>query len=113
MILILKIIKLPNKLALGKNNNNRSALKKNNNDNKINRFSDSGNDIKYTKKLKKPKNQKLCKLGKLKSEKLFKFQNLAKLKKKLLKSGNLLNFNTKKTDPSFLTFDNKIIFNNL
>ena len=40
-----------------------------------------------------------------------KFQKLAKLRKKLSKKKNLLNFNAKKTGLSFLTFDTKIVFN--
>ena len=47
----------------------------------------------------------------LKTRKLFKSQKLAKLEKKLLKSRNLPNFNTKKNKPSFLTSKAKIVFN--
>ena len=53
------------------------------------------------------------KLGKLKSEKLFKFQKLAKSRKRLSKNRNLSHFSTKKTRPSFLTFGIKKTFNYL
>ena len=78
----------------------KSTLKwlKVNND-KISRFNDDDSK-KITKKLEK-----------LKSKKLFKSQKLAQLGKKLIKNGNLLNFGTKKTRPSFLTFSIKEIFN--
>ena len=45
--------------------------------------------MEYTKK-----SRKLFKLGKLKSKKIFKSWNLAKSRKKLLKSENLINFGT-------------------
>ena len=51
---------------------------------------------KLIKKFVKPKIEKL-----LKSKKLSKSQNLAKSRKILLKSGNLSNFSTIKTRPSF------------
>ena len=38
---------------------------------------------------------------------------MIKLKKKLLKSGNLLNFDTKKNEPSFLTPNARTAFNYL
>ena len=44
---------------------------------------------------------------------MFKSQNSAKLKKKLLKSENLANFDTMKTGPKFLTFNTKTNFNYL
>ena len=50
---------------------------------------------------------------KLKSKKLFKSQNLVKSEKKLSKIENLPNFNIKKVESSFLTFDAKIAFNYL
>ena len=42
-----------------------------------------------------------------------KSQNSAKLGKKLLKSENSTNFDATKTEPKFLTFDTKIVFNRL
>ena len=48
-----------------------------------------------------------------KTRKLSKSQKLAKSKKKLSKSGNLLNFDTKKNKPSFLTPDARIAFSYL
>ena len=54
------------------------------------------------------KYRKLSKTGKL-----FKSQKLAKLRKKLSKNENLLNFNAKKNGPSFLTPDARMTFNYL
>ena len=48
-----------------------------------------------------------------KTRKLSKCQKLAKSGKKLLKSGNLSNFNAKKNGLSFLTLNGKITFNHL
>ena len=74
---MLKITQLPNKLTFGRNNNNKLVFRENNGNDEVNRFSISDNGMKYTKKFKKFKNKKL-----------FKSQNLAKLRKKLLKSRN-------------------------
>ena len=49
--MILKIIKLFDKLAPSKNNNTRLVFRKNNNNDEINKFGISSNDIKYAKKL--------------------------------------------------------------
>ena len=57
------------------------------------------------------KSGKLSKLRKLKSEKTSKFQNLAKLRKKLLNSWNLTNFDTTEAKLKFLTPDAKTTFN--
>ena len=58
--------------------------------------------------------EKLSKIGKLsKFQKLSKSQKLAKSRKKLSKSGNLPNFNTKENRPSFLTPDARMTFNYL
>ena len=52
------------------------------------------------------------KYGKLlKTRKLFKFQKLAKLGKKILKSRNSLNFDNKKNEPSFLILKVRVTFN--
>ena len=59
------------------------------------------------------KNLKLSRSENLKSEKLSKFRKLAKSGKKLLKSKNSFNFDTKKNGPSFLTLNAKMIFNRL
>ena len=48
-----------------------------------------------------------------KTRKLPKFQKLAKSRKKLLKSGNLPNFNAKKNRPSFLILNTRTTFNYL
>ena len=48
-----------------------------------------------------------------KSEKTFKFQNLAKSRKKLLKSGNLTNFDATEARSKFLTPNAIIAFNRL
>ena len=104
--MILKIIRLPIKPALSKNNNNKLAFKKNNSNSKVNKSSISNNSIKYAKKSKK-----LSKSRKSKSEKTFKSQNLAKSRKKLLKNGNLSNFSIIKVGLRFLTFNAKITFN--
>ena len=98
--MILKTIEPCNKPGFSKNNGNELDFKKNYSNNKINRFGVSSNDIKYTEKSRK-----------LKSKKLFKFQNSAKLEKKLSKSENWINFDTKKAESSFLIFDAKTIFN--
>ena len=76
---MLKIIKLFNRPTLSKNNNSKSIFKKNNGNSKINKFGVNNKDIKYVNKSRK-----------LKSKKLFKSQNLAKLEKKLLKIRNYL-----------------------
>ena len=102
LTLILKIIKLSNKLASSKNNNSKSASEKNDSNNEVNRF---GNiDVKYIKKLKKSK--KLSKSRKSKSEKLVK-------SKKLSKSENFPNFGAKKAESIFLTLGTKRAFNYL
>ena len=60
------------------------------------------------------KYRKLSKIEKLsKFQKLSKSQKLVNSGKKLLKSGNLSNFNAKKNGPSFLTPNNKTAFNQL
>ena len=59
------------------------------------------------------KTEKLSKSRNLKGKKLSKFQKLARSEKKLLKSGNLPNFNIKKTEPSFLTLKARAAFNHL
>ena len=48
-----------------------------------------------------------------KTRKLSKSQKSAKLRKKLSKSGNLANFNSKKNKPSFSTPDARMAFNRL
>ena len=62
----------------------------------VNRFGISGS-VEYTKK----------------SEKMSKFWNLAKSKKKSSKSGNLTNFDATEARPKFLTPDIKTAFNRL
>ena len=50
---------------------------------------------------------------KLKGQKLFKSQKPAKSGKNLSKSGNLLNFNAKNSEPSFLTPKTRVAFKRL
>ena len=69
--------------------------------------------MKYTKKSGKWEGQKISKLEKLKSKKMFKFQNLAESGKKLLKSENLPNFDVMKARSKFLTSNIKTTFNYL
>ena len=61
----------------------------------------------------KDNNKLTKKFIKLKTKKLSKLQKLAKLRKKLLTNENLLKFDIKKTEPSFLTFNTRIAFNYL
>ena len=96
------------KLAFNRNNNNRLAFKKNYGNDEVDRFGVGKNSIKYAKKL-----EKLFKLGKSKSKKTFKSQNLAKSRKKLLKSENLTNFDATKARPKFLISDARTAFNHL
>ena len=63
-----------------------------------NKISGIKNSNKSIEKFVKPKSKKLFKL-----KKLLKFQNLAKSKKKLSKSENLSNFDTKEIRSSFFT----------
>ena len=85
-----------------KNNGSKQVLRKNNGNNKVDRF--DGNSIEYAKKLEKLKTSKLSKLQKSKNKKLAK-------SKQLSKSRNSLNFSTKKTKSSFLTFGTREAFN--
>ena len=59
------------------------------------------------------KSQKLSKSRKSKSEKTSKSWNLAKLRKKLSKSGNSTNFDATEDGPKFLTPDARTAFNRL
>ena len=102
---MLKMTGLCDKPAPGKNNGSKSAFNKINNKKPVFRRNDANSDIdrlsvsndgvKYAKKS-----------GKLKSQKLAKFQ-------KLLKSGNSPNFGTIKAEPNFLTPSAKEVFNHL
>ena len=95
-------------LASNKNNNSKPASKKNNSNNEIDRFGINKNSVEHAKKL-----RKLSKLKKSKSKKMSKFQNLAKSKKILSKSGNSTNFNATKAGPKFLTPYTRTAFNHL
>ena len=97
-----------NKSASSRNNNNKPVFRKNNGNSEINGLGIDRNDMKHIKK-----SGKLSKSGKLKSKKMSKSWNLAKLRKKLSKSENSTNFNAIKAEPKFLTFDAKTIFNHL
>ena len=115
---MLKTIRLPDKpvfsrnngsrLTSNKNNNNKLALRKNNDNSKDNEFGINRNSVKYAKK-----SEKLSKLRKSKGKKISKFQNLAKSRKKLLKSGNPSNFNATEAALKFLTSDARTAFNHL
>ena len=88
---MLKTTKSFDKLVSGKNIGSRSAssindnsrltFQRNNGNNEVNEFGVDKNNIEHAKKSQKSK-----------SKKMFESQNLAKLGKKLLKSGNLTNF---------------------
>ena len=89
------------KPVFSRNNSNKLAFKRNNGNSKV---GFDGDNIKYAKKSKKLKNQKLTKS-----------QNLSKSRKlkseKLSKSENSPNFNATKVEPSFLTLNAKTAFN--
>ena len=109
---MLKMSKLSNELNPAKNNgkrpasnkNNKSTLvsKKNDSNDEVNRF--GGNSVKYAKK--SEKSEKLSKSKKLERKKLAK-------SKKLSKNENSPKFHIKKAGPSFLTPNNKMVFNRL
>ena len=84
----------------------KPAFKTNNGNNIV--FEFDSNNIKYAKKL-----EKLSKSKKLKSKKIFRFQNLAKSRKELSKSKKSPNFIAKKDESIFLIFNTKKIFNYL
>ena len=95
------------KSAFNRNNNSSPASKRNNGNNKIDEC--GSNDIEHTKKS-----------GKLKGQKLAKFQKLSKLGKlkrkklkKSLKTGNSPNFDAIEAGSSFLNPNAKITFNRL
>ena len=100
------------KSASSRNNDSKSAFGRNDGNGKIDKFGVDRNDVKHAKKSRKTfKSRKLSKSGKSKSEKTSKSWNLAKLGKKLSKSGNSTNFNTTANGPKFLTLDPRITFN--
>ena len=78
----------------------------NDGDNKVDRFGVGGNGMNYIKK-----SGKLSKSRKSKSKKTSKSRNLAKLRKKLSKSENSINFDTIEDGPKFLTPNARIAFN--
>ena len=112
LTLMLKMTRSADKPAFSKNDGSRSASSwnndskpasgKNDGNDEFSRFGSNG--IKHAKKS-----------GKSKSEKLAKSQKLSKYKseksKKSSKSGNLPNFNTIETGPSFLIPDARAVFN--
>ena len=115
---MLKITRLPNKLAPNRNNNSKSASNKNDNSRPVSEKNDGNseidgfgvgkNGVEHAKKL-----GKLSKSGKSKSKKTSKSWNLAKSRKKLSKSGNSTNFNATEARPKFLTPNAKTAFNYL
>ena len=80
------------KSASSRNDDSRPASRRNNGNGEVNRFGVGRNGVEHAKKL-----------GKSKSEKTSKSQNLAKSGKKLSKSGNLTNFDAIEDKPKFLT----------
>ena len=115
---MLKTIGLPDKPAPSRNNGSRlascgnddskSVSQRNNGNSEVDRFGVSENNMEHAKK-----SIKLSKLGKSKSKKMSKFRNLAKLRKKLSKSGNFTNFDTTKNKSKFFTPDARTAFNRL
>ena len=95
----LKTIRSLNKPAFRRNNNNKLSFRKNNGNSKTDGFNISINDIEYTKKLGKSKDQKLSKLQK------------APKSKKLSKSKYLPKFNIREIRPSYLNSSNRKTFN--
>ena len=91
-----------------KNNNSRPIFSRNDGNGEVDGFVISENGVEHAKKL-----GKLFKSRKSKSEKMSKSRNLAKLRKKLSKSGNLTNFNVTKDRPKFLTPNARISLNHL
>ena len=85
-----------NKLASSRNNNIRPASGRNNSNGEVNDFRVGGNDIEHAKK-----SEKLFKLGKSKSKKTFKSQNLAKSEKICHKVGIQLILILQRPDQSF------------
>ena len=101
-----------NKSASHRNNNSRPVSGKNNGNGEVDEFDDGENDVKHAKKSgKTSKSRKLSKSGKLKGEKTFKSQNLAKSRKKLSKSGNSTNSDATKDGSKFLTPNARTAFN--
>ena len=80
-------------------------------DGEIDKFDVGSGGKEIAKKSGKLKSQNLSKLKNLKGEKLSKSQKSAKLRKKVSKSGNSLNFGAIKARPKFLTSDTRITFN--
>ena len=109
---MLKTIGSPNKpapsrndgsrLTSSKNNNNKPASRKNDGNGEVDGFGVGRNSVEYAKKSEKSK-----------SKKMSKSQNLAKLRKKLLKSGNSTNFDATEDGPKFFIPDARIAFNRL
>ena len=103
-----------------KNDNSKPVFRKNDGNGKVDGFGISENGMEHAKKSGKTsksqklfKSKKLSKSGKSKSEKTSKSWNLAKSRKKLLKSGNPTNFDATEVRPKFLTPDARIAFNHL
>ena len=100
--------------AFSKNNNSKLTSRKNNSNDKVNRFGIGENVMEHNKKLGKLcRSKKLSKLGKSKSEKMFKSQNLIRSGKKLSKSGNSTNSHVMETKPKFLYCNARIALNYL
>ena len=121
---MLKTIRSPDKpdasrnnrsrLVFSRNNNSRPASGRNDGDGEVDRISVSGNGVKHAKKSEKAsKSLKLSKSRKSKGEKMFKSQNLAKLEKKLSKSGNSTNSNATEDGSKFLISDARTVFTRL
>ena len=96
------------KSASSRNNNSKPVFERNDGNSEVDGFDVGGNGIKYAKK-----SGKSSKSRKLKSKKTSKSQNLAKSRKKLLKSENSPNFDAMEAGPKFLTPDARTAFNRL
>ena len=104
---ILKITGLPDKPVpsrsiSSRNNGSKPTSEKNNGDCKVDRF--SGDGVEHAKKSRKSKGKKLAKSQKSSKSKYEK-------SKKSSKNGNSSNFDTTKTEPSFLNPSAKEAFN--
>ena len=73
------MMKSLDKLVSGKNNSNKPAFKRNNGNNKVDKYSINSNSIEHTKKLGKLKSQKLFKSSKSKNKNWLSLKNCSKV----------------------------------
>ena len=93
--------------ASGRNDDSRPTLGRNDGDNEVDEF--GGDGVEHAKKSRKSKGQKSAKAWKLSKLK----KSKGKKSKKPPKSRNSSNFDTKNTEPSFLTPEARSAFNHL